>query len=52
MKIIILLIQAILLIVSACAVPDSNFKVWVDRAAYEITINDTPKAVIMLYKAV
>ncbi len=37
MKIIISLIQAVLLIVSAFAVPDSNFKVWVDRAAYDIS---------------
>lgn len=37
MKIIISLIQALLLIVSSFAVPDSNFKVWVDRAAYDIS---------------
>lgn len=37
MKIIISLIQAILFIVSACAVQDSNFKFWVDRAAYELS---------------
>lgn len=37
MKIIISLIQTLLFIVSACAVPDSNFKVWVDRAAYDLS---------------
>lgn len=37
MKIIISLIQALLFIVSAFSVPDSNFKVWVDRAAYDLS---------------
>lgn len=37
MKIIISLIQALLLLVSSFAVPDSNFKVLVDRAAYELS---------------
>ncbi len=37
MRAIISLIQALLFIVSAFAVPDSNFKVWVDRAAMEIS---------------
>ncbi len=31
------LIQALLFLVSSFAVPDSNFKVWVDRAAMEIS---------------
>lgn len=37
MKVVLSLIQAILFIVSAFAVPDSNFKLWVDRAAMDIT---------------
>ena len=37
MRTIISLIQAILFIVSAFAVPDSNFKLWVDRAAMDIS---------------
>lgn len=37
MRTIISLIQALLFIVSGFAVPDSNFKVWVDRAAMEIS---------------
>ena len=37
MRTIISLIQALLFIVSSFAVPDSNFKVWVDRAAMEIS---------------
>ncbi len=37
MRAIISLIQALLFIVSGFAVPDSNFKVWVDRAAMEIS---------------
>ncbi|MBQ8228222.1 MAG: alpha-galactosidase [Clostridia bacterium] len=37
MRAIISLIQALLFIVSSFAVPDSNFKVWVDRAAMEIS---------------
>lgn len=36
-KPIIALIQALLFVVSAFAVPDSNFKLWVDRAAYEMS---------------
>ena len=37
MKTVLSLIQAILFIVSSFAVPDSNFKLWVDRAAMDIT---------------
>ncbi|MBR6532039.1 MAG: alpha-galactosidase [Clostridia bacterium] len=37
MKIAISLIQALLFIVSSFAVPDSNFKVWVDRAAFDLS---------------
>ncbi len=37
MRAIISLIQALLFIVSAFSVPDSNFKVWVDRAAMEMS---------------
>ncbi len=37
MRTIIALIQALLFLVSSFAVPDSNFKVWVDRAAMEIS---------------
>lgn len=37
MRTIIALIQALLFIVSSFAVPDSNFKLWVDRAAYEMS---------------
>ena len=36
-KSILSLIQAILFLVSSFAVPDSNFKFWVDRAAYDLT---------------
>ncbi len=36
MRAIISIIQALLFIVSSFAVPDSNFKVWVDRAALDI----------------
>jgi len=37
MRAIISLFQALLFIVSSFAVPDSNFKVWVDRAAMEMS---------------
>ncbi len=37
MRAIISLIQALLFIVSSFAVPDSNFKLWVDRAAVDIS---------------
>ena len=37
MRAIISLVQALLFIVSGFAVPDSNFKLWVDRAAMEIS---------------
>lgn len=37
MRSIISLVQALLFIVSSFAVPDSNFKVWVDRAAMEMS---------------
>lgn len=37
MRTIISLVQALLFVVSSFAVPDSNFKVWVDRAALEIS---------------
>lgn len=37
MRAVISLIQALLFIVSSFAVPDSNFKVWVDRAAIQVS---------------
>ncbi|MBR2957913.1 MAG: alpha-galactosidase, partial [Clostridia bacterium] len=37
MKTVLCLIQALLFVVSSFAVPDSNFKVWVDRAAVGLT---------------
>lgn len=37
MKTVLSLIQALLFVVSSFAVPDSNFKVWVDRAAMDLT---------------
>ncbi len=37
MRAIISLVQALLFVVSSFAVPDSNFKVWVDRAAMDIS---------------
>lgn len=37
MRAIIALVQAVLFIVSAFAVPDSNFKLWVDRAAMDMS---------------
>ncbi len=36
-KSILALIQSLLFVVSFFAVPDSNFKLWVDRAAYDLT---------------
>lgn len=37
MKTVLCLLQALLFVVSSFAVPDSNFKVWVDRAAVGLT---------------
>lgn len=37
MKAFISLIQAMLFVISFFSVPDSNFKVWVDRAAFDLS---------------